>query len=46
MLYKQKSDQKTMDINDKIIKFNAAFYSVLLNSNDLSDIIMCELVVK
>ena len=35
-----------MDINDRIIKFNAACYSVLLNSNDLSEVIRCELVVK
>lgn len=36
----------TMDINDRIMKFNAACYNVLLNSNDLSEVIRCELIVK
>ena len=27
----------TMDINDRIVKFTAACYLVLLNSNDLSE---------
>ena len=35
----------TIDIDDKIKKFNAAAYDVLLNSSDLSEIIRCELVV-
>jgi hypothetical protein len=36
----------TMDVNDRIMKFNAASYNVLLNSSDLSEVIRCELVVK
>ena len=36
----------TIDINDRIKKFNAAAYDVLLNFSDLSETIRCELVVK
>ena len=36
----------TIDIDDKIKKFNAAAYDVLLNFSDLSETIRCELVVK
>ena len=38
----------SIDINDRIKKFNAAAYDVLLrpNSSDLSETIRCELVVK
>ena len=35
-----------MNINDRIMKFNTACYSVLLNYNGLSDIIRCESVAK
>ena len=36
----------TIDIDDRIKKFNAAAYDVLLNSSDLSETIECELVIK
>ena len=36
----------TIDIDDRVKKFNAAAHDVLLNSCDLSDTIRCELVVK
>ena len=36
----------TKDIDDRIKKFNAAAYDILLNSSDLSETITCELVVK
>ena len=36
----------TIDIDDRIKKFNAAAYDVLLNSSNLSETIRCELVVK
>ena len=36
----------TIDIDDRIKKFNAAAYDVLLNSSDLSKTIRCELVVN
>ena len=36
----------TIDIDDRIKKFNAAAYDVLLNSSDLSETIRCELVKK
>ena len=35
----------TMDIVDKRMKFNAAYYSGLLNSNVLFEVIRCELIV-
>ena len=36
----------TLDIDDRMKKFNAAAYDVLLNSSDLSETIRCELVVQ
>ena len=36
----------TIDIDDRIKKFNAAAYDVLLNSFDHSETIRCEFVVK
>ena len=36
----------TIDIDDRIKKFNTAAYVVLLNSSDLSETIRCEHVVK
>ena len=36
----------TIDMDDRIKKFNAAAYDVLLNSSDLSEIIRCKPVVK
>ena len=36
----------TINIDDRIKKFNAAAYNVLLNSSDLSETIRFELVVK
>ena len=36
----------TIDIDDRIKKFNAAAYDVLLISSDFSDTIRCEFVVK
>ena len=36
----------TIDIEDRIKKFSAAAYDVLLNSSDLSEIIRCKPVVK
>ena len=36
----------TIDIDDRIKKFDAVAYDVLLNTSDLSETIRCELVVK
>ena len=36
----------SIDIDDRIKKFNAAAYDVLLNSSDVSETIRCELVIK
>jgi hypothetical protein len=35
-----------IDVEDRVRKFNCSAYSVLLNSNDLSDPVRCEIVVK
>ncbi len=36
----------TIDVNDRIKKFNMAAYDVLLNTTDLTEVIRCELIVK
>ena len=36
----------TIDVGDRIRKFNMAAYNVLLNTNDLNEVIRCELIVK
>ena len=36
----------TIDVKDRIRKFNMATYDVLLNTNDLNEVIRCELIVK
>ena len=36
----------TIFMNERILYFNIACFNVLLNSNDLSEIKRCELVVK
>jgi hypothetical protein len=35
-----------VDVGDRIKKFNSCAYDVLLNSNDLSEIVRCEIIVK
>ena len=36
----------TIDVEDRIRKFNMAAYDVLLNTIDLNEVIRCELIVK
>ena len=36
----------TLDIGDRIRKFNISAYDVLLNSADLTEVVRCELIVK
>jgi hypothetical protein len=36
----------TLDVDERIKKFNMAAYDVLLNSNDLSETVRCELIIK
>jgi hypothetical protein len=38
--------QLTIDIHERIRKFNIAAYDVLLHSSDLSEVVRCELIVK
>ena len=34
-------DLLTADVNDRITKFNASAYDVLMNSADLSEVVRC-----
>ena len=34
-----------MDVNDRIRKFNASEFDVLMNSADLSEVVRCQLIV-
>ena len=34
-----------MDVNDRIRKFNASAFDVLMNSADLSEVVRCQLIV-
>ena len=36
----------TLDVNDRIRKFNISAYNVLLNSADLTEVVRCELIVR
>ena len=36
----------TLDVGDRIRKFNISAYNVLLNSADLTEVVRCELMVK
>ena len=36
----------TLDVDERIRKFNAATFDVLLNTSDLSKIVRCELITK
>ena len=36
----------TLDVGDRIRKFNISAYDVLLNSADLTEVVRCELIVK
>ena len=36
----------TMDINDRIIKLNVVCCNIILNFEDLSEVIKCELVIN
>ena len=36
----------TIDVEDRILKFNMAAYDVLLNTSDLNEVIKCELIFK
>ena len=36
----------TIDVEDRIRKFNMVAYDVLLNTSDLNEVIRCELIVK
>ena len=35
-----------LDVDERIRKFNAAAFDVLLNTSDLSEIVRCELITK
>ena len=35
-----------MDVNDRIIKFNAASFDVFLNADRLCETVKCEIIVK
>ena len=36
----------TIDVDDRIKKFNMSAYNVLINTKDLSEVIKCEIIVK
>ena len=36
----------TLDVDERIKKFNTAAFDVLLNTSDLSEIVKCELIIK
>ena len=36
----------TIDVEDRICKFNMAAYDVLLNTSDLNEVVRCELIFK
>ena len=40
------NNELTIDVEDRICKFNIAAYDVLLNTSDLNEGISCELIVK
>jgi hypothetical protein len=41
-----KRDKLVVDVNERIRKFNSSAYSVLLSSNDLTEVVRCEIIVK
>ena len=36
----------TIDVDDRIKKFNMSAYNVLINTKDLSEVLKCEIIVK
>ena len=36
----------TLDVDERIKKFNATAFDVLLNTTDLSEIVRCELIIR
>ena len=36
----------TIDVDDRIKKFNMSAYSVLINTKDLSEVLKCEIIIK
>ena len=36
----------TINVGDKIKKFNMSAYNVLINTKDLSEVLKCEIIVK
>ena len=41
-----KKNALTIDVDDRIIKFNVAAYNVLINTKDLSEVLKCKIIVK
>ena len=44
--FTMKRGRLIVDVNDRIRKFNCTAYDVLLNTNDLSEVVRCEIIVK